>query len=39
MITALIAVIITLAISVPATFYVTSNYRKKQQEETLGNAQ
>ena len=39
MITALIAVICTLVISVPATFYVTSNYRKKQQEETIGNAQ
>ena len=39
MITAIIAVICTLAISVPVTFYVTSNYRKKQQEETIGNAQ
>ena len=32
MITAIIAVICTLAISVPVTFYATSNYRKKQQE-------
>ena len=39
MTTAIIAVIITLAISVPVTFAVTSNYRKKQQEETIGNAQ
>ena len=39
MITAIIAVICTLAISVPVTFLVTSNYRKKQQEETIGNAQ
>ena len=39
MTTAIIAVIITLAISVPVTFLVTSNYRKKQQEETIGNAQ
>ncbi len=34
-----IAVIITLVISVPATFIATSNYRKKEQEETIGNAQ
>ena len=39
MITALIAVICTLAISVPVTFIAASNYRKKQQEETIGNAQ
>jgi len=39
MTTAIIAVIITLAISVPVTFFATSNYRKKQQEETIGNAQ
>ena len=31
--------ILTLAISVPVTFFATSNYRKKQQEETIGNAQ
>ena len=39
MTTAIIAVILTLAISVPVTFFATSNYRKKQQEETIGNAQ
>ncbi len=39
MITAIIAAILTLAISVPVTFIATSNYRKKQQEETIGNAQ
>ena len=39
MTTAIIAVILTLAISVPVTFIVASNYRKKQQEETIGNAQ
>ncbi|MBR3368111.1 MAG: ribonuclease Y [Lachnospiraceae bacterium] len=39
MVTALIAVICTLAVSVPITFYLTSNYRRKQTEETIGNAQ
>ena len=35
----IIAVIIALAVSVPATYVLTSNYRKKQTEETIGNAQ
>ncbi len=35
----IIAVIIALAVSVPVTFVLTSNYRKKQVNETIGNAQ
>ncbi len=35
----IIAVIIALAVSVPVTYILTSNYRKKQVEETIGNAQ
>ncbi len=35
----IIAVIVTLVIAVPATFAMTSNYRRKETERTIGNAE
>ncbi len=39
MLPAIIAVLVTLVIAVPVTFYVTSNYEKKQTQATIGNAE
>ena len=39
MLPAIIAVILTLVIAVPVTYYVTSQYEKKQTQATIGNAE
>ena len=39
MLYAIIGAIVALAVSIPATFILTSNYRKKQSERKIGNAE
>ena len=39
MLQTIIGVIVALAVSIPATFVLTTNYRKKQAEQKIGNAE
>ena len=39
MLPTIIGVIVALAVSIPATFVLTTNYRKKQAEQKIGNAE
>ncbi len=39
MLQTIIGVIVALAVSIPATFVLTTNYRKKQTEQKIGNAE